>query len=198
MNDERQWIRDARRDPDALARLYDRYFPRLHAYVSCRADRIQDVEDLVSDVFLRVVQDIARFEWRHEGSFAAWVFKIAYHLIVDHYREGKQTIDTLSLDTLPELKSSSPPPDELIQQRETFAHLRQLIADLPSRRREIISLKFFGQLPNRDIAEILGLDERTVASHLCRALKQLHAVYIETQQGEKGAAPRHERAGRME
>ncbi|HET7078316.1 MAG TPA: sigma-70 region 4 domain-containing protein, partial [Chloroflexia bacterium] len=58
-----------------------------------------------------------------------------------------------------------------------FADLHRLIATLSPRRREVITLKFFGGLQNREIAAVLGLDERTVASHLCRALEDLYARY---------------------
>jgi DNA-directed RNA polymerase specialized sigma24 family protein len=57
---------------------------------------------------------------------------------------------------------------------EQFLNLRCLIGTLSPRRQEIITLKFFGGLRNREIALMLALDERTVASHLCRGLEDLH------------------------
>jgi DNA-binding NarL/FixJ family response regulator len=39
-------------------------------------------------------------------------------------------------------------------------------------------LKFFGGLRNNEIAQVLGIDERTVASHLCRGLEDLHCRYV--------------------
>ena len=61
-----------------------------------------------------------------------------------------------------------------------FAHLRRLVEELPPRRREVISLKYFGGLQNREIAAVLGLDERTVASNLSRALNDLEGKYRAT------------------
>jgi DNA-directed RNA polymerase specialized sigma24 family protein len=46
-----------------------------------------------------------------------------------------------------------------------------------SRRREIVALRYFGGLRNQEIAAVLGLGERTVAAHLSRALRDLHAAY---------------------
>jgi RNA polymerase sigma-70 factor, ECF subfamily len=48
---------------------------------------------------------------------------------------------------------------------------------LPPRRRDILLLKFFGGLRNQEIARMLNLDERTVASHLSRALDDLRRLY---------------------
>ena len=64
--------------------------------------------------------------------------------------------------------------DVLVEER--FARLRGLMARLSPRRQEIVTLRFFGELPNREIARVLGLDERTVASHLCRALDDLERL----------------------
>ena len=63
-------------------------------------------------------------------------------------------------------------------QKEKFKSLQQLISTLSPRRQEIITLKFFGGLRNKEIAQILRLDERTVASHLCRGLEDLHQRYV--------------------
>ena len=56
--------------------------------------------------------------------------------------------------------------------------MHRMIARLPERRREIITLRFYGELRNQEIAEVLGLDVRTVASHLSRGLRDLHALWV--------------------
>ena len=59
------------------------------------------------------------------------------------------------------------------QAREHVATIIASIAELAPRQQEIILLRFFGQLRNREIAAVLGLDERTVAAYLCRGLQEL-------------------------
>ena len=62
---------------------------------------------------------------------------------------------------------------DALAQQEAFEQMRSLIATLSPRRQEVITLKFYAGLRNREIARVLGLDERTVAAHLCRALRDL-------------------------
>jgi RNA polymerase sigma-70 factor (ECF subfamily) len=175
---ERRVIQRARKDPRAFVHLYDSYFPRIHAYVRYRVPDPQDAEDLIADVFFRAIRKLGHFKWRREGSFAAWLFRIAHNLIVDYYREHRAVLLSLdSGDNLPELASHTPSPEEALAQEETFQRMRALVATLSPRRQEIVTLKFFGGLRNREIARILGLDERTVASHLSRGLRDLQTRY---------------------
>jgi RNA polymerase sigma-70 factor (ECF subfamily) len=175
---ERRVIQRVRKDPQAFVHLYDSYFPRIHAYVRYRVPDPQDAEDLIADVFLRAIRKLGHFEWRREGSFAAWLFRIAHNLIVDYYREHRPVLLSLdSGDSLPELASHTPSPEETLAQEEAFQRMRALVATLSPRRQEIVTLKFFGGLQNREIAGILGLDERTVASHLSRGLRDLQTRY---------------------
>ena len=117
---------------------------------------------------------MSRFQWRGDGSFAAWLFRIAHDLVVDSYRQNHRETDSTSLEDSPDLRSENLLPYETAVQMEQFLNLRHLIGTLSPRRQEIITLKFFGGLRNRDIAQMLVLDERTVASHLCRGLDDLH------------------------
>ncbi|MDY7039876.1 MAG: RNA polymerase sigma factor [Chloroflexota bacterium] len=182
---EQKWVEKARRDPQAFKQLYDHYFPRLYAYVSYRVGRAQDAEDLVAETFLKVAEEIGHFEWRHEGSFAAWLFCIAHNLISNFYRQGQRRKEPLPLEELPELQASTLLPEEAVLQKEKFAYLRRLIGTLSPRRQEVITLKFFGGLRNREIAEVLGLDERTVASYLCRGLEDLHRKCVDRSDRKK-------------
>ncbi|MFL5732918.1 MAG: RNA polymerase sigma factor [Chloroflexia bacterium] len=183
---DRPLVEAAQQDPRAFEQLYDRYLPRLYAYVAYRVGRAQDCEDLVANTFLKAVEALDRFEWRRSGSFAAWLFRIALNEVTDYHRRNRMAARHLPLDELPDLRAGDlahsdlfPQPEDALLRKETFAHLRALLATLPPRRQDIITLRFFGGLRNSEIALALGLDERTVASHLCRGLKDLHRLYLQ-------------------
>lgn len=170
--DEQRLIENARHDAEAFRQLYSHYFPRVFAYVAYRVGRASDAEDIVADVFLKVVESLGRFEYRGEGSFAAWLFRIAFNEISQVYREHSST-EHISLDDVPDIQASEPAPDEAVIRKEQFIDLRRQINLLSPHGQEILTLKFFGGLRNNEIASVLGLDECTVASHLCRAIDDL-------------------------
>jgi RNA polymerase sigma-70 factor (ECF subfamily) len=182
------YIRQAKVDPRAFVHLYDHYFPRIHAYVNYRVHLQQDAEDIISDVFLSAMRGLHRFELAHDNSFTAWLFRIAHNRVIDYYRHHNH--DEITLD--PEaseakavsllgapLTSRSPQPEERLTRLETFQQVRALLATLSPRRQEVITLRFFGGLRNQEIATILDLDERTIASHLSRGLQDLKSQYAE-------------------
>jgi RNA polymerase sigma-70 factor (ECF subfamily) len=182
---ERQYIQQARTDPRAFAPIYDHYFPRVHAYVCYRVHDPQHAEDIVADTFLKAIRNLRRFKWRSDHSFAAWLFRIAHNLVVDHYREHKRFVLALvSEDSLAEPASEAPLPEEALAQQEAFEQVRTLVATLSPRRQEIVTLRFYAGLRNREIARVLGLGERTVAAHLCRALQDLERKYTATTKTE--------------
>ncbi len=178
--EERSLLQNARCNYEAFQNLYRAYFPRVYAYAAYWVGRVQEAEDIASDVFLKVIEKLSEFEWRGEGSFAAWVFRLAHDRVVDFHRRDHRRAVNLSLDELPDLRVNDLLPAEIFLQKEKFACLQRLIATLSPRRQEIITLKFFGGLRNNQIAEILGLDERTVAAHLCRGLEDLYQRYVKS------------------
>jgi len=189
---EQRLVKEARRDSQAFMQLYNSYFPRLYAYVSYRVGRAQDAEDLVAEIFMKVVEELDAFRWRHDNSFAAWLFKIAHNRVSNYHRTNRRAAEHIPLDELPQIATHALLPEDMVLRQETFAHLYSLVGALSARRREVITLKFFGELNNREIAGILDLDERTVASNLCRALDDLQEQYELA--GEQGKRKKYERA----
>ncbi len=181
LDHERQLIKKALNDPEAFRALYELYIERVYAYVAARVDDHKDAEDIVSDVFLSLVQCFGQFHHQRDASFAAWVFTIARNAVYDYYRREHRHPAAAPLDALQQEYTSDVPLDMLIAQQETAREVRRLISGLPERRREIITLRFFGGLRNREIAVVLGLDERTIASHLSRGLKDLYQRFRESE-----------------
>ena len=156
--------------------LYDRLFPKVFAYVAFRIGREQDAEDLVAETFLRAAQGIAGFKRRQAGSLDAWLFRIAHNLVINYYRLHSWK-SPIPLEDLANIEGDAVSPDEAALRRERFTHLRQLIGGLAPRQQEVITLKFFGELRNLEIAKVLRIHEKTVAAYLCRALDQMREAY---------------------
>lgn len=185
---ERQLLESARQDIAAFGSLYAHYLPRVYAYIAGRVGSKSATEDLVSETFLRVVEGLPKFEHRGGASFAGWLFRIAHNVVRDSHRKRDHAADAMSLEAIAELPSGDILPEDATLRNERFQELRRLIDGLPRRRREVVALKFLGELRNAEIAEVLGLNEKTVASHLCRAYVDLHERY------SGGAA--HQRRGK--
>jgi RNA polymerase sigma-70 factor (ECF subfamily) len=168
---EQALIAETRTNPDAFRPLYRHYFPRVYAYVAYRVGSQADAEDIVADVFLQVVRSLGRFEYRGEGAFSAWVFRIAHHRLARHYAHARRAAH-ISLDTLPD-GGENLPDGSIHDDQDDTTLVRTLIAALSPRRQEVILLRYAGGLNNREIAVVLGLDERTVASHLSRAIDDM-------------------------
>lgn len=183
--EEQQLITQVQKSPEAFRQLYRAYFPRIFAYVAYRVGSKQDTEDLVADIFLAVLRNIASFDYRGSGSFAAWIFRIAQNHVSQFYRQqqGRQEI---ALDDMPPIADGKLSIDGQIIIKERFQLLRKLIDTLTPRRQEIVRLRYFAGLRNQEIAQLIGIHEKSVASHLTRAIDDLQRLY--QQSGE----PSHE------
>jgi RNA polymerase sigma-70 factor, ECF subfamily len=169
---EQQLIRKARANPQHFRALYRAYLPKVYAYVAYRLPQAADAEDVVSEVFLKALKNLNQFKGE---SFAAWLFGIARNTVHDFYRRhGVAPVEDLEDETPDE----TPPLDMLLMAEENRSEILRLIGTLSPRRQEVVTLKFFGGLHNYEIAVVLSLDERSVASHLSRALRDLHERYL--------------------
>ena len=182
--DEQELIQRASDDPDAFQELYSRYVKRVYGYVASRISHSQDAEDVVSEVFLRVIKNLDQVRLRQQTSFAAWVFVIARHAIADHYRKNGHAEAQVSLDVAAPFASGAKQPDHIFSENEEAAWLYRMILSLPERKREVITLRYHGGLRNQEIASVLGIGEKTVAAYLSRALNDLQEKYRASQSSE--------------
>ena len=173
--DEKALVKRAKKDPEAFSSLYRRYFPRVYSYVSWRVGRRLDVEDLVSDIFTKALAGLDSFKWRRGAVFSSWIFRIAHNAVVDYFRRSAKR-DSVSLNELPEIQADELLPDELTERRRLFRTIFHEIQKLPARQAEIVTMRFYGELRNREIANVLNIEEKSVSSSLFRGLKKLHDV----------------------
>ena len=127
-------------NPQVFLPIYQHFYPRVFAYVAYRVGRAEDAEDIVAEVFVKVVKRIHQFEYRGTGSFSAWLFRIAYNEIQNFYQRNRHRNQNLSINDLPDIQSETLPVEVMVQLKEKFAYLHDLINQLPPRRQEIVNL----------------------------------------------------------
>jgi RNA polymerase sigma-70 factor (ECF subfamily) len=159
--------------PEAFAELYQRYYARVFNYVRYRSQDLATAEDLTAQVFERLLERIDGYD-PERAPFSAWLFAIARNLVNGHYRAQRRR-SWLPIDLFHGWPSGESGPEEALLQDETEAELLAAIARLDERERDLLGLKFAGQLNNRQIAAVAGLSESNVAVILHRAIERLRA-----------------------
>jgi RNA polymerase sigma-70 factor (ECF subfamily) len=152
----------ARGEEAAFAELYDSCADRLHHYVAVRVGSREAASDVVQNAFLRAVRSRRRF--RAVENPVAYMFQIARN---EAARAAKRRHpQALKSD---ELFAECDLPGQQDDVEVAVAALARLDTD----DRELVELKIFGGLTFREIAEVTGLPQGTVATRYRRALDSL-------------------------
>jgi len=150
-------------DEQALRELLRRYERPLSHFIY-RHTGGRDVEDLYQETWLRVVQHAARFD--RTRRFSTWLFQIAVNLCRDWRRRPPPD---------PVAAPDSTAPDHL-QAVETRTDATRLLATLPEPQREVVLLRYYQDLTEDEVAQILDCPKGTVKSRLHNALARLAAA----------------------
>jgi RNA polymerase sigma-70 factor (ECF subfamily) len=169
-------------DESAFDRLVELYSPRVYAlltrFLGPRASR----EDLVQEVFLRVVRARARYE--PTARFTTWLFRIVYNIAVNETQRGglREMRESAGggrdgdlgedrIGDAPDLRA--PAPSGNLDREDLVRAVRAAIARLPETQRMALILAKYEERPYAEIAEVLGSTEKAVKSLIHRARETL-------------------------
>jgi RNA polymerase sigma-70 factor (ECF subfamily) len=160
------------RDPVAVSELYDRYARLILRYIYLRVDEHELAQDLTQEVFIKVIHGIARFEYRDEKSFLGWLYTIAANVLHSHQRRRRLSSTPLELQ------------EHLVDQRSQDnartitdrVALQQAIGQLTKDQQQVLTLRFFADMSNSEIAEILRRTEGAIKALQHRAIQSLQRI----------------------
>lgn len=171
LEQERKLVEEAQRDPRNFAALYDKYFDQIYRYVYRRVNDKDTVEDLVSQTFYDALAHLKDFEWRGYP-FSAWLYKIAHNNVLKWYRE-KGKMQTTELEEGADMADRSIDYVGDLKKDELRDEMADVLERLEPEEREIIRLKFYEEVSNVEIAEIMGLSANHIGVKVFRALKKV-------------------------
>lgn len=176
-----------RGDARCFEGLIDRFADRLYGYFYRLTGLHNDAEDLLQEVFLRLVQAIGRYEERDQ--FDAFLFRIATNLYRDRIRRSRRAGRGIQWVGDPEAMEEDASqakahggvgvgaaPWVRLEQGELIDQMQEAMATLPDAEREVIALRHFSELSFAQIAAIMGTPLGTALARAHRGLAKLRAM----------------------
>ena len=158
MDEESTALGLQKRDPETWAEVYDEYFSRVYRYIALRVGDKTEAEDLAGQVFLKAFESISSFKWRGVP-VSAWLFRIAHNQVIDYRRTSKAKFQ-LPLDE--SLAGSDVDPVLEAEKSMDIRKVVQAVGQLTQAQREVIELRFAGELSTAEVAKVLGKSQGAV------------------------------------
>ena len=164
---------DEQRDrEDRLASLYDEYFDRIAHYIYVRVGDRNEAEDLAGEVFLKALESLKSYKERGIP-MQAWLFKIAHNQVVDHLRKATKRktvpIDTVQIET-------GEDPVATAEKSIEIERVNEAMQKLTSEQREVVRLRFFGDLSSKEVGSIMRKSDGAVREMQRAAIEKLRGL----------------------
>jgi RNA polymerase sigma-70 factor (ECF subfamily) len=159
-------------DPGAFGELYTRYAGAILRFLYVRTREQELAQDLTQEVFVRVIKGIGSFEYRGEKSFLGWLYTIAGNVLIGQARR-KRAISTPLDDNI---EVVDPRGQEAVLSVFDRVSLMHAISQLTDDQQQVLTLRYFSDMTNQEIASATGKTEGAVKALQHRALQALHQI----------------------
>lgn len=167
----------------ALEVLYKRYERKVYTYILLMVRKPQLAEDLLQETFIKAINSVRDGKYSETNRFGSWLMRIAHNLVIDHFRHNKQYREVSNNDFPLDIFSTPRFSDATVEQRMVYERVlyevRALIDFLPEDQREVVMLRFYGDLSFKEIAEITNVSINTALGRMRYALINLRKLVKE-------------------
>ncbi|MFC1598723.1 RNA polymerase sigma factor [Patescibacteria group bacterium] len=159
------------KDSDAYSQVYDLYIDKIYRFIFFKVNNKEDVQDLTSEVFLKVWQYI--IDGKQIKNLNAFFYQVARNLVIDYYRKSSQK--DIPIDEPANIAQDRLAIDEIkkIEAKIQFEKIEIKLGELKDEYREVIILRYIEGLSMIEIADIIGKKKGNVRVILYRALNTL-------------------------
>lgn len=170
--------------------LVDRYQSKMYTTIFLIVKDQKVAEDLLQDVFVKVVKTLNSDKYNEEGKFQPWVMRISHNLAIDYFRKAKR-YPTILMEDGSNIFNSLKFAEENVEDRqvreENIELVKRLIEELPESQKQVLIMRHYLDLSFQEIADQTGVSINTALGrmryaliHLRKKMKQLNFAYDKT------------------
>lgn len=166
--------------------ILDKYQQRVFSYI-LKMIKDQDLaNDIFQEVFIKVITNLKKENYNHEGKLISWILRIAHNQVIDYFRkDSKMPIagrssnfsDDFNIFDFLNLEEDSIEKDLISEQ--IMNDVRNLVKELPKDQMEVVKMRYFQQMSFKDIAEKTGVSINTSLGRMRYALINLRKLISE-------------------
>jgi RNA polymerase sigma-70 factor (ECF subfamily) len=173
VQDEESLIRRAQQhDEMALTQIYEENFDKIYRYIVLKIGDRTEAEDMAQQVFLNAFKSISSYKSKG-NPISSWLFRIAHNQMVDYFRK-KSKRATVPLDET--LAGGGGDPGLEAEHKIAVEQLVRATGKLTGAQREVISLRFAGELSVAQVAGIMGKSEGAIKALQHSAIISLRKI----------------------
>ena len=176
--DEQEFVTRAQNgDAEAFNPLVNKYQQKIYNLIYQQVRDRETAEDLSQEDFLKAWRALPHL--KDQSIFYTWIYKIAVNCCIDYIRKRKRQF-VYACEELPEDPDNALPmlqtqlsPCEILETEELGEIIRRAVHKLPSGQRSAFRLRYFHEIPVKEIASRMNRSEGTIKTHLHHARRNL-------------------------
>lgn len=161
-------------DDAAYGELVQRYQNMVGSVAWRYGARRDEVEDMVSEVFIKAYGNLSKY--RPDHAFSTWLYRLAANHVLDNQRKKKKERGRTEMPE--QMADDGPGPGQRVEREERAELLRSCMSELPDHYREVLHVVYVDAMKVDDAARALGIPQGTVKTRLMRGREALRKVLV--------------------
>ena len=181
MSDEQLALLYANGNNKAFDILLSRVQNKLFTYILCMVKNEEMANDLFQETFIKAIVRLKEGKYKDQGKFLFWITRIAHNVIIDHFRDVKNShiVDAPKENDLGNLRSDAileADREKALVNEQVLKDVRLLMNALPEVQREVVFMRYFQEMSFKEIAEATGVSINTSLGRMRYALINLRRL----------------------
>lgn len=180
MTDEELVVSYADGNDSAFDLLLSRHKQSLYTYIFYTLRDQGLAEDIFQETFIKAITTIRQGRYTETGKFKAWIMRIAHNLIIDYFRQRKNENTVSNDDYEIDLLNNPSLCDDTVEMKmvkiQVLNDVKKLIDFLPDEQREVLEMRYYGDLSFKEIADITGVSINTALGRMRYAILNMRKL----------------------
>ena len=183
LSDEQLVKNYANGDSDAFDTLLARYQQKIYSYILFLVHDDEVADDLFQETFMKAIVTIRQGRYVESGRFSAWLTRIAHNLVIDKYRQDRNSNvisnDASDADLFNDVSLSDITVEMKMITEQSLTDVGRLLKELPDNQKEVLYLRFYQDLSFKEIADATGVSINTALGRMRYGLINLRKMVSE-------------------
>ncbi len=183
LSDEQLVKNYANGDSDAFDTLLARYQQKIYSYILFLVHDDEVADDLFQETFMKAIVTIRQGRYVESGRFSAWLTRIAHNLVIDKYRQDRNSNvisnDASDADLFNDATLSDITVEMKMITEQSLTDVGRLLKELPDNQKEVLYMRFYQDLSFKEIADATGVSINTALGRMRYGLINLRKMVSE-------------------